>query len=48
MKFWTIMNGAAWALSAFLGILILWDFVKVERARRASEREAGRAKDDER
>jgi hypothetical protein len=48
MKIWTIMNGAAWALSGFLGILIVWDFIQVERARRSSDREADGAKDDER
>ncbi|GEM_PF-2227544 len=38
MNFWTVMNGVAWALSGGLFLLILWDFIKVERARRAESR----------
>jgi hypothetical protein len=38
MSFWTIMNGVAWAVSAFLVLLMLWDFVKVERTRRLEKR----------
>ncbi len=38
MSIWTVMNGVAWALSGGLFLLILWDFIKVERARRADSR----------
>ena len=48
MNIWTIMNGAAWALSGLLGFLIVWDFIKVEKARRSNDREADGARDDER
>lgn len=47
MSFWKVMNGAAWALSGLLFLLILWDFIKVERARRAQERASEAAGEEE-
>ena len=38
MTIWTMMNWAAWALSAFFVYLMAVDFIKVEKARfRAKE-----------
>ncbi len=40
MSFWKMMNWVAWALSAWLLLVMLWDFFKVERDARASRDES--------
>lgn len=32
MSFWSFMNMAAWGLSAYLFVVIAWDFIRVEKA----------------
>ena len=46
MNIWSIMNAAAWVLSAALFLRIAWDFIEVERARRKKDRDAVTRKDD--
>jgi hypothetical protein len=41
MSVWTILNGAAWILTALLLIRMGWDFIQVERDRRTDGRGAG-------
>ena len=32
MSFWSFMNIVAWGLSAYLFVIIAWDFIRVEKA----------------
>ena len=48
MSIWTLMNGAAWALSAVFLALIARDFIKVERRRRAERCDEDAAEDGQR
>ena len=43
MSIWTFLNGAAWVVSAVLVLIMLGDFIKVERRARADKREKQRS-----
>ena len=46
MSIWSAMNAAAWVLSAVFFVLIAWDFLGVERARREMDRDTETRKDE--
>ena len=39
MSFWSFMNLVAWGLSAYLLIIMAWDFIQVEKAAHAKNKQ---------
>ncbi len=42
MRFWSMMNWVAWALSGLILLLLISDFIKVERQRKADSSYEGK------